>query len=446
MLTIRLEQNFGGARTIGRFKLSVVTGGDSKEAIPADVTAALAVDAAQRTPAHRAALAAFRAGDDAMITRLQKQKIKLAADLKKVEAPTTQVMRELEAPRKSTIFLRGDYKTPGDAIDPALPAALVSSRSAANPVQSRVDLARWLAGPQNPLVGRVTVNRWWNELFGQGLVTTPEDFGAKGEPPVHRDLLDWLAVEFQENGGSIKRTLKTIVMSATYKQSSLIRPELQARDDRNLLLARGPRFRMDAEMVRDNALAVAGLISLKQGGPPIKPFQPDGLWVKVGGLRYDYQVSSGEDRFRRGLYVVCKRGSPYPSFVNFDANNRMSCRVTRPRSNTPTQALTLLNDPVYVEAAKAFARTILEQPETGIEQRIDNAFRRATSRAPTSTELALLRSLYEAQLADAKSKPDDVSRLVADFELPPSIDRTAFAAWYAVCTAILNLDETITKG
>ena len=446
MLTIRLEQNFGGARTIGRFKVSVVTGTPSAEAIPGDVTSALAVSAEKRTPKQREALAAYRAGEDPLITRLQRQNIRLTAEHKKIEAPTTQVMRELAVSRKSNVFLRGNYKTPGDPIDPAYPAILVTSKTTAPAPPTRVDLARWLAGRENPLVGRVTVNRWWSELFGQGLVATPEDFGVKGEPPVHRDLLDWLAVEFHENGGSIKTTLRTIVLSSTYRQSSLIRPELQARDDRNLFLARGPRFRMDAEMVRDNALAVAGLISLKQGGPPIKPYQPEGLWVKVGGQKYDYQVSPGEDRFRRGLYVVCKRGSPYPSFVNFDANNRMSCRVTRPRSNTPTQALTLLNDPVYVEAAKAFAKTVLEQPVADIEQRIEVAFRRATSRTPTSTEVALLSSLYEAQLADAKAHPDEASRLAADFELPVSMDRAAFAAWYAVCAAILNLDETITKG
>ena len=446
LLTIRIEQNFGGGRTIGRLKLSAVTGSSNGPAIPGDVAAALAVAAQERSPAQREAIAVYRAAEDPQSTRLQRQKTKLTGELQKLKAPTTQVMRELEQPRRSTVFLRGNYQTPGDAVDPAVPALLTSSSGHSESLRTRVDLARWLASRENPLVARVTVNRWWSELFGQGLVATPEDFGVKGEPPTHVELLDWLAVEFHEHNGSIKHVLKTIVMSSTYRQSSAIRPELQSRDDRNLLLARGPRFRMDAEMVRDNALAVAGLISLKQGGPPVKPYQPDGLWVKVGGQKYDYEVSPGEDRYRRGLYVVCKRGSPYPSFVNFDANNRMSCRVTRPRSNTPTQALTLLNDPVYVEAAKAFAKTVLAHSSLTLEQRIELAFRRATSRGPTSTEVTLLKSLYEAQLADATDQPEEVRKLIGDFELPKAIDRAAFAAWYGVCTAILNLDETITKG
>jgi len=446
LLTIRMEQNFGGGRTIGRLKLSVVTGTASKAPIPGDVTDALAVAADQRTAKQRVALADYRATDDAAMARLQRQKTKLTTDLQKLAVPTTQVMKELTAPRTTAMFQRGNYLSRGESVEPSFPSPLVKGAASEETPRSRLDLARWLASPDNPLVARVTVNRWWSELFGQGLVATPEDFGLKGEAPSHPELLDWLAVEFHDNGGSIKHLLKTIVMSATYRQSSAVRTELHEQDDRNRLLARGARFRMDAETIRDNALAVAGLINLKQGGPPIKPYQPDGLWVKVGGQRYDYEVSPGEDRFRRGLYVVCKRGSPYPSFVNFDANNRMSCRVNRPRSNTPTQALTLLNDPVYVEATKAFAREVMQEKETTLEGRLTYAFRRATSRMPTSTEHALLRSLYESQTADAASNAEEVARLIGDFPLPKSIDRAAFAGWFAVCTALLNIDETITKG
>ena len=188
----------------------------------------------------------------------------------------------------------------------------------------------------------------------QGIVSTVEDFGIKGELPTHPELLDWLAIEFMEHGWSTKRLLKTIVMSATYCQSSRLLPELLAKDDRNLLLAHGPRFRMDAEMIRDNALSIAGLLSHQRGGPSIRPYQPDGLWVKVGGTKVEYVVSSGEARYRRGVYVVWKRGRRYPSFVNFDASARLACKLKSSRSNTPLQALTLLNDPVYVEAAKAW--------------------------------------------------------------------------------------------
>jgi hypothetical protein len=236
-------------------------------------------------------------------------------------------------------------------------------------------------------------------------------------------------------------------MSATYRQSSRVTSELFARDDGNRLYARGPRFRMDAEMVRDNALAVAGLLSLKLGGPSIRPHQPDGIWIKVGGQRYDYEVSPGDDRYRRGLYVVWKRGAPYPSFINFDANNRLACRVKRPRSNTPLQALTLMNDPVYVEAAMAFARRVLsEQPDGDVDARLAHAFRIALARSPRDEELATLRGLYQAQLAAGRAESKAAREFVGAFALPDGLAAEEFAAWYAVAAALLNLDETITKG
>jgi hypothetical protein len=312
---------------------------------------------------------------------------------------------------------------------------------------TRSDLAEWLVAPDNPLVARVTVNRWWAELFGHGIVSTPEDFGIKGERPTHPELLDWLAVEFMESGWSMKHVLRTIVLSATYRQSSRVSPELLARDDRNRLYARGPRLRLEAELIRDNALAIAGLLSLKQGGPPIRPYQPDGMWIKVGGQRYDYELSPPEDRYRRGLYVVWKRGAPYPSFVNFDANSRLACRVERPRSNTPLQALTLLNDPVYVEAALAFAcRVLRESPAPDFDARLSYAFRLAVSREPAPDEVATLRALYETQQADAAADPQAAKTLIGSFDAVEGIPPAELAAWYSVCTALLNLDETITRN
>ena len=223
---------------------------------------------------------------------------------------------------------------------------------------------------------------------------------------------------------------------------SRVTPELFARDDQNLLYARGPRHRLDAETIRDNALAIAGLLNQKLGGPPIHPYQPDGLWVKVGGQRYDYVVSPGEEKYRRGLYVIWKRGAPYPSFVNFDANSRMACRVKRPRSNTPLQALTLMNDPVYVEAAMAFAKRVLTDQATSTD-RLTHAFRLATSRTPRADELATLTQLLaSARATDAKSAKEFVGK----FELPAGVTAEEFTAWYAVAAALLNLDETISKG
>jgi hypothetical protein len=223
----------------------------------------------------------------------------------------------------------------------------------------------------------------------------------------------------------MKRLLRTIVLSATYRQASQAAPEVRARDDRNRLLVRGPRFRMDAEMIRDNALAIAGLLSVEQGGPPIRPYQPDGLWTKIGGEKYDYVVSPGTDRYRRGIYVVWKRAAPYPSFINFDAPERMTCAVRRSRSNTPQMALTLLNDPVYVEAAGALARRVLaELPHADTTLRLRHAFRLCTARWPDAAELDVLRKLEMRQRAANRA------------ELP---------VWHAVASVLLNLDETITK-
>ena len=333
----------------------------------------------------------------------------------------------------STVFERGDYQKPGEAVQPGTPSILHSMPESP---RNRLDLARWLVSPQNPLVARVTVNRLWAELFGQGIVTTLEDFGVKGEPPSHPELLDWLAVEFVEKGWSTKQLLKTIVMSATYQQSSHLSEELLEKDDRNRLLARGPRFRMDAEMIRDNALAISGLLSLKQFGPPIRPYQPDGLWIKTGGTAYQYEVSPGSEQYRRGIYVVLKRGSPYPSFVNFDATARLACTVRRSRTNTPLQALTLLNDPVYVEAAKSLAdRVLAEKKDELLDMQIDFAFQLCTARKPTETERHVLADLYRSQLEEHAEQFPKSSREQAQSD-----------AWRSVAAVLLNLHETITKN
>ncbi|MEQ2007381.1 MAG: PSD1 and planctomycete cytochrome C domain-containing protein [Limisphaerales bacterium] len=461
VLRFKLEQNFGASRTIGRMRLVAITGSVGGTALPAEVADALKVPVAKRTAKQTKALVDFRLKDNPEHVRFEKEKSRLEADLLKLKPPTTLVMRETQ-PRMSTLFQRGEFRNPGDKVEPHVPDVLHPLRPVAADVRrlqspqtqsnqslltsapTRLDLAQWLVNRENPLVARVTVNRLWAELFGHGLVTTPEDFGIKGEPPTHPEFLDWLAVEFMDNGWSMKKLLKTIVTSAAYRQSSRVTPELFARDDQNLLYARGPRHRLDAETIRDNALAIGGLLNLKQGGSPIHPYQPDGLWVKVGGQRYDYVVSPGDEKYRRGLYVIWKRGAPYPSFVNFDANSRMACRVKRPQSNTPLQALTLMNDPVYVEAAMAFAKRVLtEQPGAKSEDRITHAFRLATARAPRADELATLKQLLSsARPTDARA----AQSLVGKFELPAGVAAEEFAAWYAVAAALLNLDETISKG
>ncbi len=344
---------------------------------------------------------------------------KADAAARKPRPAQTLVMRELPQPRESAVFKRGSFLDRGEPVTPGVPVLFGAAELA-----TRLDLARWLVSRANPLAARAAVNRAWAEFFGRGLVATPEDFGIKGDLPTHLELLDWLAIEFMESGWSMKALQRLIVLSTTYRQSSRVTPEVLVRDDQNRLLARGPRFRLDAERIRDNALAAAGLLSLKQGGPPVRPYQPPGLWEnKVGGDRVTYETSAGEDRYRRGLYVVWKRGSPYPSFVNFDATARTACVVQRSRSNTPLQALTLLNDPVYVEAAQALARRVLaERLAAGVEERITYAFRLCLMRSPRPTELAVLKSLFDAQRHGDE-----------------------FAAWCTVAAALLNLDEMISK-
>ena len=337
---------------------------------------------------------------------------------------------------------RGNFRTPGESLQPATPALFsTSGRKATN----RLDLARWLFSDENPLVARVAVNRFWSELFGNGLVTTPEDFGLKGEPPTHPELLDWLAVEYRANGWSQKALLRSIVLSSTYQQSAKVTPELLALDDQNLLYARGPRVRLDAEAIRDNALLAAGLLSLCSGGPPIRPYQPDGLWVKVGGQRYDYEISPGDEQYRRGLFVVLKRAAPYPSFVNFDANSRMACRVRRPRSNTPLQALTLLNDPVYVEAAVAMGEARVGR-KGGCWRRRPNSLCASAGCVSIATRIRIKTASSLAGFSARGGRDSPATRqFVERWPGPAGVEPAEFVAWYSVCTALLNLDEAITK-
>ncbi|HET6883206.1 MAG TPA: DUF1553 domain-containing protein, partial [Pirellulales bacterium] len=411
---------------------------------PADVTAILKTAAEARTEAQRARLLDFRLERDPAANERRAHRESLQKSLQALKKPITLVMRELPGPRATNVFTRGDFRSPGEPVAAAVPQVL--HRMSEGPL-NRLTLARWLVERDNPITARVVVNRWWAELFGHGIVTTLEDFGVKGEPPTHPELLDWLAVEFMENGWSMKKLLRTIVTSATYRQSSRSTREQVARDAENLLYTRGPRFRLAAETIRDNALAIAGLLSLRAGGPPVRPYQPDGLWTKVGGQPLEYIVSPGDDRYRRGVYVVWKRASPYPSFVNFDANARLACTVRRSRSNTPLQALTLLNDPVYVEAAFALARRVLrERPDVPLDEQLRYAWRLCLSRNADAAELAVLRRLHEAQVSAARADPAAAKALAdqSGDENPVSPDQ--LAAWYAVASALLNLDETITKN
>ena len=419
-LVITLVQTYGGGRTLGRVRLSAITGSLAAGALPENIVNLL------KRPRHNAKMLAqlrkhFELERPGMAA-MKKQMTGIEKKLATLRAPTTEVMKELPQSRMTAIFKRGVYTDPTTPVSATTPAVLPKTNGPAN----RLGLAQWLVSKENPLTARVTVNRWWAELFGHGLVTTVEDFGIKGAPPTHPELLDWLAVSLMENGWSMKKILRLITTSATFCQDAALTPELIQKDDPNHLYARGPRLRLEAEAIRDNALAIAGLLSTEKGGPPIYPPQPDGLWKKVGGQQYQYEVSTGEKKYRRGLYVVLKRGAPNPSFVNFDASARMACVVSRSRSNTPLQALTLLNDPVYVEAAQAFAtRVRKEKPQAPLADQIMHAFRLALARKPTARELSVLAELHQTQRDNGADES---------------------SAWYAIASVLLNLDECITKN
>ena len=441
----KLEQNYGGARTIGRFRISAMTGRFNSDSVPAEIIGLVQQPSEKRSAAATKKLHNYFLSLDPQVIKWREEQAKLQNEIKDIKTPRTLVMIEMKEPRKSSVFTRGDFLQPGEVVQPGTPAVL-------HPIEegppNRLTLARWLVNTNNPLVARVTVNRWWAEIFGRGLVSTPEDFGIKGDLPTHPELLDWLACEFMSNGWSMKKMHRLMVTSATYPQSSGVTPQLVEKDDQNKLYARGPRFRMDAEMIRDNALSLSGLLSLKQGGAPVHPYQPPGIWEsKVGGNAITYDVSEGEDRYRRGVYVVWKRTTPYPSFVNFDATERNACIIKRSRSNTPVQALTLLNDPVYVEAAAALARRVLtEKPSASFEEKIEAAFSYCLSRKPSAREVTVLKALYEDQLQASKKNPESAKKLLSGFSVPPAIGLPEFSAWHAVAWALLNLDETITKG
>lgn len=445
-LSIELHQNFGNARTLGCFRISAVTGNSGATTEPTQLSER-PLKIARKTSSEwsdndRKTILDFRVTSDNAAKRLEKQITSVRKQLTKWTPETTLVMVEQET-RPAYIFERGDYRKRGPSVEPSTPAALHPMPSGP---PNRLTLARWLVDPANPLVARVTINRWWAEIFGTGLVSTPEDFGIKGERPTHPELLDWLAVDFIENGWSMKHVLRTIMTSSTYRQSSFMSTQLKELDDQNRLLARGPRFRLDAETIRDNALSVSGLIDLTQSGPPIRPVQPEGLWAKVGGQQYDYVVSEGTQRYRRSIYIVHKRSAPNPTLMTFDGSARLACTVKRSRTNTPLQSLALMNDPVFVDAARALAhRIISESGDNEIATRIARGFELCTSRKPTERELNRLTKLFHHQVQEMQKRPEDVRLLTQ--ATPDSISATKpeIAAWYSVTTVLLNLHETITK-
>jgi hypothetical protein len=360
------------------------------------------------------------------------------------------IMRDQEAARDTFMLQRGDYDKPGAKVEPDVPAAFPPFPEGAP--RNRLGLARWLTSREHPLTARVMVNRLWYQMFGQGIVETVEDFGSQGAWPSHPELLDWLAVEFAGSDWDIKELLKLIAMSATYQQSSRATPELLQRDPQNRLLARGPRFRLTAEMLRDQALAASGLLHTKIGGASVKPYQPAGLWeeIIVGSEDYSgggYKQDHGTDLYRRSVYTYWKRTCPPPALNIFDAPERELCTVRRSRTNTPLQALVLLNDPTFVEAARVLAERAMKEGGDTPDARATFAFRRVTSRTPTPQELEVLLRIYREQHVRFTAAPDPAAQFLAIGETKPdaTLAQADLAAWTTIASMILNLDEAINR-
>jgi hypothetical protein len=357
----------------------------------------------------------------------------------------------MNPPRETHVLKRGAYDAPGEKVDAGVPEEVLGAWPEGAP-RNRLGLAQWLTRPGHPLAARVVVNRFWQQLFGQGLVKTSENFGLQGESPSHPELLDWLAREFIDSGWNVKGLLKQIVLSATYRQDSAASPELMRRDPENRLLGRGPRFRLPAELIRDQALFISGLLEHHLGGPSVFPYQPAGLYkgmvVAADYPGTTYIESKGGDLYRRSLYTFWKRTVPHPTMTVFDAPDREVCVVRRSTTNTPLQALTLLNDPIFVEAARKLAERVIREAPADPDSRLALAFRLAAGRAPDEQERRTLGATLDKMLAAYRSGKEDARALLAigASAVDSSIPAADLAAYTVVANMILNLDEVMTKG
>lgn len=376
-------------------------------------------------------------------------KLKAEQELLEWEIPTVMVMAEAEKPRETFLLARGDYRNKTERVFPQVPAALPPLPKGVKP--DRLALANWLVTPDHPLTARVAVNRFWQMYFGLGIVKTVEDFGSQGEAPVHPELLDWLATEFVRSGWDVKAMQRLLVTSATYQQASRATPALLEKDPENRLLARGPRFRLPAEMVRDNALRVSGLLHAPIGGPSVLPYQPPGLWEELAfGAEFSAQVyeqSHGKDLYRRSMYTFWKRTSPPTTMSTFDAPDREKCVVRRSLTNTPLQALALLNDTTYVEASRVLAARVLQEVKGTPAQRLQRAYQLVLGRNPQPKEAAVLLELVQRKTQEYAQAPDEAKKLLAVGESPAPAHLAApeLAGWTMGMSVLLNLDETITK-
>lgn len=447
-ITIRLKHESTNAQQmIGRFRLSFTSAKEPGKSVrvPPDIQRALMLPDEKRPRARTEQLRTYYRSIAPSLNPVRQQLAGLRAQWGELAAPSTLVMKELSEPRKSYVHVRGNFLTRGKEVAPGTPAVLHPLRGEQR--ENRLALARWLIDEDNPLVARVALNRFWMHHFGRGIVETVEDFGRQGHPASHPELLDWLATEFPRQKWSMKALHRLIVTSATYRQSSRVSPLLLERDPANRLLARGPRQRLDAEMLRDNALSIAGLVSPRIGGPSVFPPQPEGVWNLV--YNDDTWVNStGEDRYRRGLYTFWRRTAPYPSFMTFDAPSREAICTRRIPTNTPLQSLTLLNDPVFLDAARGLARRILLEAPADLRASLTHGFRLCLGRRPDARELDRLVELFDQEFryfsGDLQAAKELASK--GDVAPPQDADIARFAALTVVANVLLNLDETLTRG
>ncbi|MDH4452185.1 MAG: PSD1 and planctomycete cytochrome C domain-containing protein [Verrucomicrobiota bacterium] len=454
-LMLRLRHEAVGGHNIGRFRISAAStpaetlklDGDTQLAA---VNGILDIPAAKRTPQQKAEIEKFfTANVDSPIKRTNDLVVAKQKSLEDAEAklPNVMVMEEMPQPRDAFILGRGEYDKPTVKVGMGLPAVLPPLPQGA-PL-NRLGLAQWLVDPANPLTARVWVNRAWEKFFGYGLCKTTENLGSQAEYPVHPELLDWLAVEFMRSGWDMKALQKQLVMSQAYRQQSKVTPELVAKDPENRLLARGPRFRLAGELVRDQALSLSGLLVPKIGGDSVRPYMPEGVWdetSKYGNLR-GYKADAGEGLYRRTMYTVWKRTAAPPTMLLFDSPSRELCTVKRSRTNTPLQALALLNEVTFVEAARSLAQRLMKEGGATAESRIAYGYRLVTARAPDAAAKRILLAGLNQRLAEFKASPEAATKLITTGASKPdaSLNPSELAAYTLTASVLLNLDRTITR-
>lgn len=455
-LVVEIQQRHGdGHHTVGRFRLAVASDPAAVESAPVlppapELAALVAKPADQRDADQRAKLKkAFRA-EAPELAALRGQVESARKSVTEFEGTIPRcLITERGEPRTVRVLPRGNWMVEtGDVMEPALPATL--SRGFAKPSRrlNRLDLADWIVSPENPLTARVVMNRMWKQFFGIGLSKVVDDLGAQGETPLHQPVLDWLACEFRSSGWDVKHMVRTLVLSEAYRRSSSVPREELVKDPENRELARQGRWRVEAELVRDLALSFSGMLVPAIGGPSVLPYQPEGYWENLNFPARTYPASVGADQYRRGLYTWWQRSYVHPAMLAFDAPTREECAAERSRSNIPQQALVLLNDPSYVEAARALAVRILREAPKSNEQRLNWAWRLALARHATPDELMTLRGLLEKQSAEYRSDPGAVKAYLGTgaSPAPSDLDPAELAAWTDIARAILNLHETITRS